>query len=142
MVYVDNSKVGLVDFTKSTEKEDRKYGVDGWMDGDIPIAFRKRPTVSLNDYKGKVITIRIAKPEFQNYMKFEYDKLIDGSFKALVYYFKLTDSLIIVPTNSIVKYLKCKPKEFLHINENKKGYTNLICIHPLELENIIISLNA
>lgn len=129
---------GLLKISRAVEKDDRVYGVDAWLDDNIPIAFRRRPTTSLHDYEGAIITIRISKPETPNWIKCEYDKLLSGQFKAILYFFKLTDALVIVPTIEIVQYLKNNQRGGLNINFNKKGMWDLICIRPDQLGHVIV----
>lgn len=127
---------GLLRISRSVEEDDHKYGIDGWFDDDIPIAIRRRPTTSIDDYNGRVITIRIGKTI---QYKFEYDKLLDGSFRAVLYLFKYQNThLITIPTTSIVKYLKDTPLDQLDIAPNRYGGADLICIHPNELEKCLI----
>jgi len=133
-----NFTKGVVQIQPSIDKDDRRNGIDGWLDGNIPIAFRKRPNLTIDRYEGRIVTIRIAKPIFQGYIPFEYDKLLNGQFRALLYFFKLKEHLIICPTQAIINYLKEYAIQDLDIHPNVSGDTDLIGIHPNELESTII----
>jgi len=135
----ENMTIGLINVERSVERDDRLNGVDGWLDNDIPFAFRKRPNLSLDSYKGKVITIRIGKESSGGYFKFEYDKLLNGQFKAVVYFFKLKESLLVCPTTSLIDYLKVTPRNDLDISPNKYGESDLVAIHPNALKDTFIT---
>lgn len=133
-----NFAKGLIQIRPSVEDDDRRNGIDGWLDGNIPIAFRKRPTVTIDQYNGRVLTIRIGKARVQGYRKFEYDKLLSGQFRAILYFFKFKGHLIICATQDIRTYLLEHPPGTLEIRSNWTGDTDLICIHPSELNSVLI----
>lgn len=92
---------GEVDFIKPASEDDMKHGIDAWV-GGIPFAWRKR-RISLRQY-GE-ISIRYSRATGS---KTEYDKLLDGSFKALIYIFQFTDEVVICLTADIIRCLKEK----------------------------------
>ena len=94
--------------------------------------------LTIGQYAGRVLTIRIAKHSFQGCIIFEYDKLLNGQFRAILYFFKLKDHLIICPTQALIDYLKKCPIQDLDISPNRTGKSDLIAIHPNELASTII----
>ena len=137
-----NFEKGLIQITPAIESDDRRNGVDAWIDGNIPIAFRKRPDVSIDQYNGKVLTIRIGKEAIRGYISFEYDKLLNGQFRAVLYFFKLKGHLVICATQDIVAYLREHPLEDLDIHPNRYGEADLIGISPSDLKSaLVIPLN-
>ena len=128
-------KIHNIDFSQSGDADDRKHGIDGWLDGDIPCAVRKR-NIKSTDYGGRTITIRCSKPGGQGYIDFEYDKLLNGKFRAVLYFFRFTDCLILCPVESITNYLQSKTLDRLDVRKNTTGHSDLITIHPDELDGI------
>ena len=105
---------GEVSFVKPASEEDMKQGIDAWL-GGLPFAWRKR-RISLKKY-GE-ISIRYSRATGS---KTEYAKLLDGSFKALIYIFQFTDAVIICRTSDIVNCLKNKSYT---IQSNPDGSTS------------------
>lgn len=83
------------EFTRPTSEEDMKKGIDGWICG-VPFAYRKRRK-SYND-----ITIRYRR---KTGAETEYIKIMDGTFKALLFFFDFPDKIIICSTASIKRAL-------------------------------------
>lgn len=105
---------GEVNFVKPASEEDMKQGIDAWL-GGIPFAWRRR-RISLKKY-GE-ISVRYSR---RTGNKTEYDKLMDGSFKALIYIFQFTDAVIICLTADIIDCLKSKSYK---IQSNPDGSTS------------------
>tara|TARA_Y100000310_G_scaffold209022_1_gene209633 strand:- start:3115 stop:3552 length:438 start_codon:yes stop_codon:yes gene_type:complete len=134
----ENFTKGLLTINKASDKDDQKFGIDAWFDNDIPVAIRKRPTTDISDYDGRIITIRIAKERFRGYIKFEYDKLLSGDFKSILYIFRLKRHIILIPIRTIIEHLKETPLENLNIAPNYSGQADLIGLHPSELAHCLI----
>jgi hypothetical protein len=90
---------GDVDLVKPATQEDMKQGIDAWV-GGIPFAWRRR-RISFSQYRQ--LSIRAARVSGA---LTEYDKLLNGSFKAKFYVFQFTDSTIICRVDDIIKALK------------------------------------
>ena len=78
--------------------EDSRDGIDAWI-GTIPLAIRER-NISITKYNQ--ISIRYSTGSG----KCEYHKLMDGSFKALLYIFKFTDAILVTSVADIRSILR------------------------------------
>ena len=103
------------EFLKPTSREDMEQGIDGWICG-IPFAYRKRRK-SYND-----ITIRYRR---KNGPITEYLKIIDGTFRALLFFFDFPDKVVVCSTASIKRALENHNFEII---PNTDGTTELAVI--------------
>lgn len=78
--------------------EDSREGTDVWI-GSTPVALRER-NVPLGKYGD--ISIRYKTAGY----KCEYDKIMDGSFKAILYLFKFTDGVVVCSVSDIKELLQ------------------------------------
>lgn len=120
---------GEVAIAKPASGEDMLEGIDVWV-GGIPFAWR-RYRVSVRQY-GE-ISIRYSR---LSGAKTEYDKLLDGDFKAQIYLFQFTDACVICRTADIIACLKEK-RYILKYNKDKTTsavYVNLDAIKHLILQ--------
>ena len=78
--------------------EDSREGTDVWI-GSTPVAFRER-NVSLGKYGDISIRYKTLGG------KCEYDKIMDGTFKAVLYLFKFTDGIVACSVSDIRKLLQ------------------------------------
>ena len=99
--FVKDYTFGEVTFVKPASEEDMEQGIDAWI-GGIPFAWRRR-RISVNKYG----EISVRHSRISGY-KTELDKLLDGSFKSLIYIFQFTDAVVICLTSDIVWCLKKK----------------------------------
>ena len=121
---------GEVALVRPASEEDMKQGIDAWV-GGIPFAWRRR-RIPLEQYRQ--ISIRAGRISG---MPTEYDKLLNGSFKAELYVFQFTDATIICRVADIVNYLKTGAfvKRNNHDFTTTAIYINVDSIPHLELRN-------
>lgn len=112
-------------FLKAAIKEDRELGIDFWLCG-LPVAYRKRR----KDYPD--ITIRYRR---KSGAKTEYIKILDGSFKSVLFIFEFPSSVVLCPTNSILNALK---NHRFSVITNKDNETSLAVIELKNLEYILL----
>ena len=79
-------------FFRASDEEDKKFGIDFWI-FNIPVAYRKRRRKCPSD-----ITIRYKR---SSGMKTEYDKIVNGIFKAKLFIFQFEDVVIFSNLESI-----------------------------------------
>ncbi len=114
---------GEVAFVKPASEEDMKQGIDAWL-GGIPFAWRRRRIPST---KYGEISIRHSR---LSGARTERDKLLDGSFKALVYIFQFSDGVAVVCLTSDV--VACLREKRYTTRENPDGSVGCY----IKLENI------
>jgi hypothetical protein len=90
---------GEVAFVKPASEEDMKQGIDAWL-GGISFAWRRR---RISVLKYGEISVRHSRVSGT---KTERDKLLDGSFKAVVYFFQFTDAVIVCRVSDVVGILQ------------------------------------
>ena len=119
---------GSVDFIKPASNEDMEQGIDAWL-GGIPFAWRRR-RISLEQY-GE-ISIRYSR---ESGSRTEYQKLLDSSFKALIFVFQFTDAVVICLTADIIQCLKAK--KFVQ-QANRDGQTSAIYIKLKDIKHLLM----
>lgn len=92
-------KFGKFEFHNSTNPEDRKEGIDGWI-GNMPAATRKF-RCNLNTFRQ--ISIRKRK-----WHKSEFDKILNGEYKPVLYLYEYIDAYVICKVEDIANCLKTK----------------------------------
>jgi hypothetical protein len=122
---------GEVAFLRPASQEDTQHGIDAWL-GGVPFAWRRR-RISVDKY-GEV-SIRHSR---LNGADTEYDKLVDGRFRALVYVFQFTDAIVICRTEDIRHYLK--GKQFI-IQPNRDNATQACYLSLSLLPHLIVRMN-
>jgi len=109
------------EFFKSAAEEDRKLGIDFWLCG-LPVAYRKRR----KDYND--ITIRYRR---KSGAKTEYIKILEGTFKAVIFIFEFPSKVVLCSTKSISEALRNHRFEII---ENKDNQTILAVIKLKDLK--------
>ncbi len=114
-----NFDFGALVFERSTTVEDMEQGIDGWL-GEIPIAWRKRriPLIQYNE-----ISIRFTTASGN---RMEYHKLLDGSFKALLYFFQFSEAIIVCRTEDVID---CLDSYRFTVKQNHDRATSAIYIN-------------
>lgn len=121
-----------VSFRRPTDKEDMKWGIDGWVNG-IPFFWRKR-RIPITKYQQ--ISIRA---ERTSGAKTDYQKFIDGSIRAEVCIFEFTDAVILCLPEDIITCLRKKQYE-CHANPN--GTTSAIYIKLDDIPHLFLKRKA
>ena len=119
----DDYSFSKVEFRKATPEEDNEQGIDGWICG-IPFAYRKRKETHDD------ITIRYRR---KGGSKTEYIKILDGTCRALLFFFDFPDKIFVCSKASIKRALA---NHRFKIMPNKDGETELAaiplnCLRPL-----------
>ena len=95
--FQDDFEYGKMNFCQATEDEDMKQGIDGFI-GSMKVATR-RFRVPLSLYNAISIRKRL-------YSKSEFDKILAGTFKSVLYIFEYTDFFIICRVEDIATCLR------------------------------------
>jgi hypothetical protein len=121
---------GEVSLVRPATQEDMKQGIDAWV-GGIPFAWRRR-RIPLNQYRQ--LSIRAARTSGA---LTEYDKLLNGSFKAELYVFQFTDTTVICRVEDIIKILKTGTYEKRNNHDYLTSaiYLNVDAVPHLELRS-------
>jgi len=90
---------GRINFHNATEDEDKNKGIDGFI-GSIKVATR-RFRVPLSLYSAISIRKRF-------YTKSEFEKILAGTFEAVLYIFEYTDFFVICRVEDIATCLRQK----------------------------------
>jgi len=112
------------EFFMPSEAQDQKHGIDGWICG-VPFAYRKRRKTYPD------ITIRYRR---HSGAKTEYMKILDGSCRALIYFFDFPDKVILCSVASIKKALETHS---FSIIKNTDGKTELAVISLDKLRPLV-----
>ncbi len=117
---------GYLVFKNSTDSEDKKEGIDGWI-GDIPVATRKFRT-SINEYQCISIRKRL-------FFRSEYDKIIAGEFKPAMYIYEYNDAYLLCKVSDI---LNCLEHDLYKEKPNKDGHSAGLYIQIGLLPHLVI----
>ncbi len=128
--FKDDYDFGFLSFYNSTDDEDRKQGIDGWI-GEIPVATRKF-RVSIKVYGDISIRRRINN-------KSEYEKIVNGEYKPVLYIFEYTDAYLICRIVDIAQCLL--DLDYIEI-PNKDNATSGLYIDIERLPHLIIDKEA
>jgi hypothetical protein len=111
------------EFCEPTNEQDQEQGIDGWICG-VPFAYRKRRK-SYDD-----ITIRYRR---MNGTKTEYLKILDGSFRSLIFFFDFPDKIVICSTISIKHALENHKFRVIPnvVDSTELAVVPLDCLKPL-----------
>jgi len=88
---------GKVNFCNSSENEDRRRGIDGFI-GTMKVATRK--------YRAPLSTYGTISIRKRQYSKSEYDKIMAKEFEPILYIFDFVDCYIICRVEDIANCLK------------------------------------
>ncbi len=121
---------GEVVFIKPADIEDREQGIDAWL-GGIPFAWRRR-RIPLSQYGEISIRFSIASGG-----KTEYHKLLDGSFKALLYVFQFLDAVVVCNTEDIVD---CIRNQQYMVKRNRDGASSALYIKTADIKHLRIPM--
>ncbi|MBT9139059.1 MAG: hypothetical protein DDT31_01639 [Syntrophomonadaceae bacterium] len=127
-----NLTFGEVFFIKPADEEDREQGIDAWL-GGIPFAWRRR-RIPLNQHGELSIRFSIASGN-----RTEYHKLLDGSFKALIYVFQFSDAVVVCKTEDIVS---CIRNQQYIVKQNHDGETSALYIKLTDIEHLMLPVEA
>lgn len=123
-------RFGKLEFHNATNEEDRKEGIDGWI-GIMPVATRKfRKSISAFGQ----ISIRRRK-----LFKSEYEKILSGEFKPILYIFEWPDAYAIY---RVVDIKACLEMEIFKYKANPGGLTGGCYINFDELPHLLIFKEA
>ncbi len=123
---------GEVLFIKPADEEDREQGIDAWL-GGIPFAWRRR-RIPLSQYNEISIRFSIASGN-----RTEYHKLLDGSFKALIYVFQFSDAVVVCKAEDIIN---CLNNHRYVIRQNHDGATSALYIKIADIEHLMLPVEA
>lgn len=124
--FEEDFRFGRIESRNSTDPEDEKEGIDGWM-GNMPVATRK--------FRFKLDTFRQISIRKRRLYKSEYDKILSGEYKPVLYLYEYVDAYVICRVEDIANLLKTK----LFVERpNKDGATSGCYIDLGLLPNLVI----
>jgi hypothetical protein len=121
---------GKVIFHEPSPEEDALKGIDAWING-LPIAWRKRK-VSIGEYRE--VSIRYARASGS---KTEYEKILDGSCGAVLYFFEFIDAIVVCKVDVVADCLRAKK---FKVVPNPDGTTAACYIKLSDLGNCLITI--